>query len=79
VVRRKEETMHILSQPALATLFLGRLTRLVEHETQGCTPEDRALIGRAILSTYRDLRALGLRAEAERILLGRSAQPHGHA
>lgn len=71
--------MQVHSQRALATLFLGRLDRLIGLETRECTPEDRALIGRAILSTYRDLRALGLKHEAERILLGRGAQPHRHA
>ena len=71
--------MQVLSQQALATLFLGRLARLISQETRECTPEDRALLGRAILSTYRDLCALGRRGEAERILLNRRAQTRRHA
>ena len=67
--------MQVLNQQALTTLFLGRLSRLIVQETRECAAEDRALLGRAILSTYRDLCALGRRGEAERILLSRRTLP----
>ena len=63
--------MQVHNQRALAALFLGRLARLVLLETQERTLSEQALVSKAILSTYRDCRAIGVTAEAERLLRAR--------
>ena len=60
--------MRVLNQRALTTLFLGRLARLVVQEAQARTPGDQALVSKAILSTYRDCRDLGVAEEAAQVL-----------
>jgi hypothetical protein len=60
--------MQVLKQRALITLFLGRLARLVAREVEARTPGERALVSKAILSTYRDCRDLGVADEAEQVL-----------
>jgi hypothetical protein len=60
--------MQVHNQRTLTTIFLGRLARLVLKEIQAQTPGEQALISKAILSTYRDCRDLGVTGEAERIL-----------
>ena len=68
--------MQVLDRQALNTLFLGRLARLVVKESQAQNTWERALVSRAILSTYRDCRALGVTAEAERVLSLRRIRPY---
>jgi hypothetical protein len=63
--------MQVLDNRRLTRLFLDRLTRLVSQEEQAQTPAGQAMVSRAILSTYRDCRDLGITAEAERILSAR--------
>ena len=63
--------MDVLNHRQLTVLFLSRLSRLVEQETLAATSEEQAMVNKAILSTYRDLYAMGLAAEAKRILVER--------
>lgn len=60
--------MQVHSHQALSTLFLRRLSRLITLEVQVHTPGEQALVSKAILSTYRDCRALGLADAAEDIV-----------
>jgi hypothetical protein len=60
--------MQVHDNRTLTALFLGRLVRLVSQEEQAQTLAGQAMVSRAILSTYRDCRDLGITAEAERIL-----------
>lgn len=63
--------MQVLDKRTLTTLFLTRLARLVRQEDLAQTPAGQAMVSRAILSTYRDCRDLGITVEAERILKSR--------
>ena len=53
---------------ALASYFLGRLARLVVKMTVAQAPEQRAVLVRAMLSTFFDCRDLGVEQEARNIL-----------
>lgn len=63
--------MQVLDSRRLTKLFLDRLARLVSQEELAQTPAGQAMVSRAILSTYRDCRDLGITVEAERILSAR--------
>lgn len=63
--------MNTLNEPSLRRLFLGRLSLLLVKEMADLTPEEQRLINRAIVSTYKDCRELGLEPEARRILAAR--------
>jgi len=65
---RQEVPMRTLSESALRGLFLGRLARLVLQLALVRSPEERGLVESALDSTYEDCRALGLRADAWRLM-----------
>ncbi len=63
--------MDVLNHRRLTALFLSRLSHLVVQETIAATLEEQAMVNKAILSTYRDLYAMGMAEEAKRILVER--------
>lgn len=71
--------MQVLDDRTLTALFLGRLVRLLSAEERAQTPAGQAMISRAILSTYRDCRDLGVTAEAEGILSARRPRLYSDA